>query len=57
MGNMSYCRMENTYIDLRDCYENWDRSESDSEIKYRDKILKLCKDIVDGYDVEEDGNE
>ena len=22
MGNMSYCRFQNTYGDLRDCFEN-----------------------------------
>jgi len=24
MANMSYCRMENTYRDLLDCYNNMD---------------------------------
>lgn len=53
MSNMSYCRMENTYNDLRDCYENWDETDGKSELKYREKILKLAKDIVDEFDIED----
>jgi len=52
MSNMSYCRFENTYKDLGDCYDNWeeDISDSDSEEEYRKKLLGLCKSIVEGYD-------
>lgn len=46
MPNMSYCRMENTYNDLLDCYENWENVNSKSEIMYKDKILELCKDLL-----------
>ena len=49
MSNMSYCRMENTYHDLRDCFENWDDVNSESEEKYRAKILKLAQNIVGDY--------
>ena len=49
MSNMSYCRMENTFHDLMDCYEGWQDAESESELKYRDKILRLAKDIVEEY--------
>jgi len=58
MGNMGYCRFENTLEDLRDCYENWDslvEEETDdkipceSELKAREKMLKLCQDIVNDY--------
>ena len=52
--NMNYCRMENTYRDLLDCCENWDETESQSELKYREKILKVCKEIVIAFD---DGGE
>lgn len=47
MGNMSYCRFENTYEDLRDCAEAIAENEelSESEQKYRDKLIKLCRDI------------
>ena len=48
MSNMSYCRHENTYKDLRDCWEQWnDEPESESEKKYRDKLVELCKEIAE----------
>ena len=49
--------MVNTYSDLRDCYENWYDADSESEWKYREKILKLCKDIVGDFGDEEDDEE
>ena len=50
MSNMSYCRFENTLADLRDCYENWDSElKSEAEKKAKERLLKLCKDIVDDY--------
>lgn len=51
MGNMSYCRFQNTLEDLRDCYESWDSEKelSQEETKARARLLKLCKDIVDDY--------
>jgi hypothetical protein len=42
--------MENTYHDLIDCYEGWQDAESESELKYREKILQLAKDIVEEFD-------
>ena len=27
MSNMSYCQFENTYPDLKDCYEDMDRDD------------------------------
>jgi len=32
MGNMSYCRFQNTLMDLRDCIENWDDELSENDI-------------------------
>lgn len=52
MGNMSYCRMENTYNDLKDVRDNWEETSSKSELEYRDRILKLCRDIIKYYDEE-----
>ena len=51
MGNMIYCRFENTLHDLRDCYENMDAEEdlSETEKKARERLIKLCKDIVEDY--------
>jgi len=50
MANMSYCRFENTYRDLVDCYTNMEDELSESEYKYRERLIKLCKDLVDAYD-------
>lgn len=50
MANMSYCRFENTYRDLVDCYTNMEGELSGSEHKYRERLITLCKDIVDAYD-------
>jgi hypothetical protein len=52
MSIMSYCRMENTFYDLKDCYENWQDATSESELKYRSKILALAIDIVTDYQYE-----
>ena len=47
---MSYCRFENTYPDLLDCYENWTSvDDDDSERTYRIMIQKLCIKIVKQY--------
>jgi hypothetical protein len=57
MGNMSYCRFENTLKDLRDCYK--DMSEtlfyelSETEQQARNKLIALCKDISEQYEEEE----
>ncbi len=50
MGNMSYCRFENTYNDLVDCYENMDNDLSESEEKYRKRIIELCKNITSEFE-------
>ena len=50
MGNMSYCRMINTYHDLRDVYEHLgDDDLSDGEKKYSKEIIELCKQIVEDF--------
>lgn len=56
MGNMSYCRFENTYHDLKDCYEslNFGDELSESETKYKDKLIKLCQEITDNYGDDDD---
>lgn len=57
MGNMSYCRFENTFRDLMDCYRALqDRdfdSLSENEQDYRNRLVELCKDIADEFEVEE----
>jgi len=55
MGNMGYCRFENTLPDLRDCYENMDDDDlSEEESRARRKIIKLCQEIVEDYGYELD---
>lgn len=54
MANMSYCRMENTYRDLYDCYLNMDNVSSESEKRYKRKIIELCQDIIDQSEEEDD---
>ena len=49
MGNMSYCRFENTLSDLRDCYENMEDSLSNTEQQARQSIIKLCMKISEEY--------
>ena len=50
MANMSYCRFENTYRDLMDCYDNMENPiSSNEEINYRKQLIKLCQEIVDQY--------
>lgn len=61
MGNMSYCRFENTVSDLQDCYDNFDDCKGDREEKARKRMIKLCVDIAIDYgneigrEVEESG--
>lgn len=50
MPNMSYCRFQNTLNDLMDCEEHFDDMVSPQEDKYRQKLFKICKKIVDAYD-------
>ena len=46
--NMSYVRFENTYKDLLDCFEHLnDEDLSASELKYRNLMVDMCKEIVD----------
>ena len=45
MGNMSYCRMENTYTRIDELEDH--TSMSNSEIAYAQEILNICKQLVD----------
>lgn len=58
MANMSYCRFENTYRDLLDCYHNMsDDDLSETEARYKKKIIDLCESITSDYGELEDENE
>ena len=58
MGNMSYCRFENTYGDLQDCYHALGEKSLDelsgTEKKYAKKLIKMCRDIADYFLDDED---
>ena len=55
MGNMSYCRFENTLEDLRDCFANLDDdlSKKKDEARARIALVKVCQRIVDNADLNE----
>jgi len=48
MGNMGYCRFENTLEDLEDCYDHIDDDLRDSpeEARARKKLIRICCDIA-----------
>ena len=54
MGNMSYCRFENTANDLADCVSALMRNEAEDlnhyELNGLARILELANDIVDMED-------
>lgn len=49
MANMSYCRMQNTVADLEDCAEHWEDTTSEDELRARERLLRVCQDIVNNY--------
>lgn len=49
MGNMDYCRFQNTIQDLKDCYYHFDDDLDPKEKKARDKMVRLCNQIVSDY--------
>jgi hypothetical protein len=50
--NMSYCRFENTYNDLVDCFNNiWDEAENMRDERYRKQMIEFLKDRIG--DIEE----
>ena len=53
MGNMSYCRFQNTLTDLRDCYDNFDDMVSADEARARSKIYEVCQKIINCFDPED----
>ncbi len=53
MSNMSYCRFENTYPDLKDCWDAIRNGEADdlseSEQRAKKRLIKLCREIAEEY--------
>jgi len=58
MGNMSYCKFENTYKDLADCaeslYNEGTEELESSELRYALKVIELCKEIAENFNEIED---
>jgi len=56
--NMSYCRFQNTLIDLKDCQEYMDDTElSDEEKRARKQLIDICWRIAHDYADESDADE
>ena len=48
MADMSYCRFENTYHDLIDCFDNiWNEAENERDERYRKNMIRFLKDRLD----------
>ena len=55
MGNMGYCRFENTSSDLKDCYDHlFDEDLSETEKRARKVLIKICRQIVGDLEDDED---
>lgn len=50
MPNMSYCRFENTLLDLSDCLSHISDSLSSTEDKARQKLVAISREIVSAAD-------
>lgn len=51
MGNMSYCRFENTMNDLEDCINNIHRECNNStDERYRQQMIELFMEIASQYE-------
>jgi hypothetical protein len=51
MGNMSYCRFENTMNDLMDCISNIQReAENSTDEHYRQEMIALFEEIATQYE-------
>lgn len=47
MSNMSYCRWQNTYLDLLNCFEHLeDTGLNASENTYRSSVLELAASML-----------
>ena len=51
MGNMSYCRFENTMNDLQDCLRHIDhKAENDRDESARQEMIELFREIFEDWD-------
>jgi hypothetical protein len=48
MANMSYCRFENTFNDLIDCFDNiWEEAENMRDERARKQMIRFLKERID----------
>ena len=47
MSNMSYCRFQNTLLDLQDCADNLADKLSDEDHRARRRLVKTCLNILE----------
>ena len=46
--NMSYCRFENTFNDLIDCFDNiWEEAENERDERSRKRMIQFLKERID----------
>jgi len=58
MPNMSYVRFENTYYDLKDCFDHLEDTDlSSNEQSYRKKLIDLCDQIREYIEEEKEEND
>jgi len=56
MGNMSYCRFQNPFTDLRDCLVALEEIDNDlnelspEEKRYAKRLIEICKEIAQEFD-------
>ena len=47
---MSYCKFQNTLGDLADCRDSMEDADlSESELKARRRMIRMCKEIADDF--------
>ena len=53
MGNMSYCRFQNTLKDLQDCFDALQEENledlSNEELRSAQEMLQLCEQFVEEH--------
>jgi hypothetical protein len=51
MGNMSYCRFENTMDDLRDCIRNiYREAENERDERSRQEMIALFMEVAEEFE-------
>jgi len=54
---MSYCQFENTYKDLLQCLNAMNDDLSEDETAYKRRLVDVCKEIIDEYELNKMSNE